>query len=156
MTGPRDWDKEMADIDRLMAADKASPPTAAPSGGAVAKSSPAPVPVASQAARPSGAVTRPRDALGVWLKVLLGALGGAALFYWPYGKLCGSELYLYLLGVLAVSGAGIWAMRGAWNHRRGWAHTIGLLVFLLGLGLAAAEILPRIGYTTVAHTWTCS
>lgn len=154
MTGPRDWDKEMADIDRLLAADKPVAPTAAPSGGAVVKSGGAPGSLPQS--RSSGAVTRPRDALGVWLKVLLGALGGAALFYWPYGKSCGPSLYLYLLGVLAVASAGIWAMRGAWTHRRGWAHIVGLLVFLLGCGLAAAEFLPRMGYTTVAHTWTCS
>lgn len=154
MTGPRDWDKEMADIDRLLAADKAPPPSAAPSGGAVAKSSGAPM--AAPAPRAAAPATRPRDALGVWLKVLLGALGGAALFYWPYGKVCGGPLYLYLLGVLAVTSAGLWAMRGAWTHRRGGAHIVGLLVFLLGLGLAAAEILPRVGYTTVARTWTCS
>lgn len=154
MTGPRDWDKEMADIDRLLASDKPQPPSAAPSGGAVVKSSGAPA--VAPAARPSGTVSRPRDAVGVWLKVLLGALGGAALLYWPYGKSCGPSLYLYLLGVLAVVSAGVWAMRGAWTHRRGWAHIVGLLVFLLGCGLAAAEILPRVGYTTVAQSWTCS
>ena len=154
MTGPRDWDKEMADIDRLMASDKPPAATSAPSGKAVAKgggTSPA-----ASVSRGAGVATRPRDALGVWLKVLLGALGGAALFYWPYGKSCGPMLSAYLVGVLAVGSAGLWAMRGAWTHRRGWALVIGMLVFLLGGGLAAAEILPRVGYTTVARLWTCS
>lgn len=154
MTGPRDWDKEMADIDRLMASDKAPPPAVPATGGAVARAAGAPA--AAPMVRGSVVVTRKRDALGVWLKVLLGALGGTALLYWPYGKVCGPELYVYLAGVLAVTSAGIWAMRGSWTHRRGLAHTIGLLVFLLGLALAAAEFLPRMGYTSVARTWTCS
>lgn len=154
MTGPRDWDKEMAEIDRLMAADK---PAALPSGGGAPANAPARRESAAPSA-PSGggaAPARRRDLVGVWLKVLLGALGGAALFYWPYGKSCGTFLYAYLLGVAAVTAAGLWAMRGAWTHRRGLAHVAGLLVFLLGLGLAAAEILPRVGYAAVAHTWTC-
>ena len=104
MTNPRDWDKEMADIDKLMAADKAPAPGGLPSGGAVAKSGGAsPAPAARSGV---GVASRPRDAFGVWLKVLLGALGGAALFYWPYGKSCGPMLYAYLVGVLAVSAAG--------------------------------------------------
>lgn len=154
MTNPRDWDKEMADIDKLMAADKAPPPSAGSSGGAVARSggaNPAP-----SVQRSAAVVSRPRDAFGVWLKVLLGALGGAALLYWPYGNSCGTMLYAYLVGVLAVAAAGIWSMRGAWAHRRGWALVMGMLVFLLGCGLAAAEILPRMGYAAVAHSWTCS
>lgn len=154
MTNPRDWDKEMADIDKLMASDKAPAPNGLPSGGAVARSGSASP--ASSPSRSGGLASRPRDAFGVWLKVLLGALGGAALFYWPYGKSCGPMLYAYLVGVLAVSAAGIWSMRGAWTHRRGWALVIGMLVFLLGCGLAAAEILPRVGYAAVAHSWTCS
>ncbi|MEP6591870.1 MAG: hypothetical protein ABJC19_11860 [Gemmatimonadota bacterium] len=153
MTGPRDWDKEMADIDRLMASDKPPPPAAAPNPAAVARSSPsAPTVARSESVQ----VTRKRDALAVWLKVVLGALGGAALLYWPYGKGCGPQLYLYLVGVTAVAAAGIWAMRGSWTHRRGLAHVVGLLVFLLGVGLAAAEILPRMGYTAVAQSWTCT
>ena len=28
MTGPRDWDKEMAEIDKLMASDRPAPPAA--------------------------------------------------------------------------------------------------------------------------------
>lgn len=155
MTGPRDWDKEMADIDRLLAAEKSAPPSAAPQPAAMVKGGGAPV---APTFRPTVAATtsRPRDAIGVWLKMLLGALGGAALLTWPYGKSCGTPLYLYLLGVTAVGAAGVWAMRGAWTHRRGWAHVAGLLVFLLGCGLAAAEILPRIGYAAPALTWTCS
>lgn len=154
MSGPRDWDKEMADIDRLLAADKPATPNPAPGGGALARSGGPPP--SAPVHRGSGVVSRPRDAVGVWLKVLLGALGGTALLYWPYGKSCGPYLYGYLVGVLAVVAAGIWAMRAAWTHRRGWALVVGILVFLLGAGLAAAEILPRIGYAVVAHTWTCS
>lgn len=156
MTGPRDWDKEMADIDKLLASDKPPAPSAAPLGGAVTKGGGASVAAPLSRGGSAGVATRPRDALGVWLKVLLGALGGAALFYWPYEKSCGPSLYVYLIGVLAVTSAGIWAMGGAWTHRRGWAHIVAMLVFLLGCGLAVAEFLPRVGYTTVARTWTCS
>ncbi len=154
MTGPRDWDKEMAEIDKLMASDKA--PAAAPSGSPPARREGAPAAPVARASAPSGSsVTRRRDAVGVWLVAVLGALGALALWYWPYNKTCGTWLYGYLVGVAAVAACGLMTMRNAWTHRRGLAHVVGLLTFLAGLAFAAIEVLPRIGYAAVPHSWTC-
>lgn len=159
MTGPRDWDKELAEIDRLMAKDagKAPAPEGQPAavparaGGAAPASrqaAAAPVP-----ARPAGGR---REALGLWLLALLGPLGAAALAVWPYPKGCGTMLAVYLVGVAAVAGAGIWTMRAAWLARRGRAHVFGLATLLAALVLAALEILPRIGYAATALAWGCT
>ena len=152
MTDPRNWDKELADIDKLMAADRVPVPSSPPARTGE------PAGRATTVAAPRGAsavTTRPRDTFGIWLRALLGMLGAAALFYWPYSKSCGSMLYVYLVGVAAVVGIGGYTMRYAWTHRRGVAHVVGLLVLLAGLALAALEILPRTGYAAVARTWTC-
>ena len=160
MTGPRDWDKEMAEIDKMISADRGSAGAAAPTtpSNLPARSG---VPGAQTAAARAAPVSparasRPRDALGVWLKALLGALGASALIVWPYGTVCGAPLYAFLGGTAAVAGAGIWTMGSAWVHRRALAHIVGVLVLLAGLVLGAREILPRTGYAAEALTWTCS
>ncbi len=159
MTGPRDWDKEMAEIDKMIAADKAPPP-AAPAPGApqlpARSGMPAPAPASASPRAAPVAASRPRDTLGVWLKAILGALGLAALFVWPYGTTCGTPLYGFLAGASAVAAAGAWTMASAWSHRRGLAHIVGTLLLLGGLALVASEILPRTGYAAVAKTWTCN
>ncbi len=155
MTGPRDWDKEMADIDKMISANPTPPPASGTAPAAVpARAGSAPV-----AARPSAPIapaTRPRDTLGVWLKSILGALGFAALLIWPYGTACGTPLYGFLAGATAVAASGIWTMGSAWTHRRGLAHIVGVLILLGGLALIGSEILPRTGYAAVAKTWTCN
>ncbi len=153
MTDPRNWDKELDKIDKLMTADRTGAPSSVPARTAGAPGQSAPAPRASAGA---GAVaTRPRDTIGIWLRALLGLLGAAALAYWPYNKACGTTLYTYLAGVSAIIGMGVYTMRHSWTHRRGIAHMVGLLVLFAGLALAAAEILPRIGYAATALTWTC-
>ena len=152
MTEPRDWDKERAEIDKIIASGKAPPPAPAPqalpAGAPPRSSTPA-------AVAPGPVQTRGRDKVGVWFRTLLGAAGAAALPFWPYGKTCGMMLYLYMLGTLGVIAAGIWAMRGAWTHRRGVAHIGGLLVLLAGLGFAAIEIIHRTGFAAGRLGWIC-
>lgn len=150
MTAPRDWDKEMAAIDKVIASGKAPPPSGAP--GPAPRDGQAKLLVAPGA---GAVITRRRDTVGVWFRTLLGAAGAAALPFWPYGKTCGTLLYLYLLGAVGVTAAGIWAMRGAWTHRRGIAHTAGMLVMLAGLTLVALEVLHRTGFAAVRLSWIC-
>ncbi len=155
MTGPRDWDKEMADIDKMISVNPAPPPsTGAPPAGVPARAGAAPV--AARSSTSIASVTRPRDTLGVWLKTILGALGFAGLMIWPYGTACGTPLYGFLAGATAVAASGIWTMGSAWKHRRGLAHIVGVFILLGGLALIGSEILPRIGYAAVAKTWTCN
>lgn len=158
MTGPRDWDKEMAEIDRLLA--KGTPPApASPAASSAPARSPQataqPTARAVAAPAPPGTITRGHHVAGVWLRALLGVATAAALPFWPYVKACGTSLYLYLLATFAVILLGIWTMRGAWTHRRGVAHIAGLLVLLAGIGFAAIEILQRTSLAAVHLTWTC-
>jgi hypothetical protein len=153
MTEPRDWDKEMAEIDKIIASGKAPPP--APATQALPAGASPPRPSSPAASSPGPIQTRGRDKVGVWFRTLLGAAGAAALPFWPYGKTCGIMLYLYMLGTLGVIAAGIWAMRGAWIHRRGVAHAGGLLVLLAGLGFAAIEIMHRTGFAAGRLGWIC-
>jgi hypothetical protein len=162
MTGPRDWDKELAEIDRLMANGGSSTPEVEPKAPADPA---APVAVSAHTPgnrptpQPAGGARLPVRAVGglrTWLVTLLGPIGAASLTIWPYQKACGLMLGVYLAGVLAVFGASIWAMRWAWVSRRGMALVVGTLTLVASLILAAAEILPRTGYAAVTAGWVCS
>ena len=156
MTAPRDWDKEMAEIDRLLAKGgaPASPP-ASPPAVTPARRADAPAPAAKASTAAGVPQTRGRHIAAVWFRALLGVAAAGALPFWPYGKACGTMLYLYLGATLAVIVVGIWTMRHAWTHRRGVAHVAGLLVLLAGLAFAAAEILQRTSLAAGRLSWTC-
>ncbi len=142
---PRDWDKEMAKIDRLIEAKGAPPPTPP------AKRDPAPQP-AAVAAPPA---TSRAHRLGAWGRVLLGVLLGAAVTQWPNAHACGTALGLYLGAVVVVLLAGGWGAVTAWRRRLVAPHVAALGLIGWGLALAAAEILPRIGYAAETATWLC-
>ena len=91
----------------------------------------------------------------MWFRAVLGVLGASALAIWPYTRGCGTMLGVYLIGVLAVIAAGVWAMRGAWTHRRVYAFIVGMLVFIAGLGLAGMEALSRTAFAAVRLGWRC-
>ncbi len=160
MADPRDWDKQMAEIDRLMA--KSGPPSpSAPTETPRRTPAPASAPAPRREPPPAVASTLPTamtrgGLLGLWALALMGPLGAAALAIWPYSKICGTMLAVYLVGVAAVAGAGIWTMRAGWVARRGLPHLLGLATLFAALGLAALEILPRVGYAATALTWGCT
>ncbi|HET7601071.1 MAG TPA: hypothetical protein VFK09_12305 [Gemmatimonadales bacterium] len=146
MTAPRDWDKELADIDRAIERLPAPPPERIGPGG-VAPPGAAP--------RPGAPPVGPREAATTWLRALLAAVLAAALPFWPYPRGCGIGLVLYLGAAGMVAVAGGWAAVSAWSRRRAWAHLVALLVVLWGLGLIAQQVLPRVGYAREALRWTC-
>jgi hypothetical protein len=138
MTGPRDWDRELAAIDRAI--ERAPAP---PAG------SPAATPPPAGAAVVRGAARR---AWGRLIPVLALAV---ALPFWPYSRGCGLGLALYLAGVAVLAAAGAWAAASAWRHRRSAAHVLALGAIVWSGALAAREVLPRIGYASVPAAWTC-
>jgi len=145
VTGPtRDWEKELAQIDKIMA--KAPTPPAA-SGG--------PAPVARSSGPPPVAPAAGKAVFSTWLRVLLAVVLAGAMTQWPYGNRCGIPLFLYLGSAGVVALAGLWSGVTSWRRRLGLAHTISLLVMLWGLVLAAAVVLPRIGYARTTATWFC-
>ncbi len=143
----RDWDKEMAEVDRLLR----KLPDADPylTGGS------APT-VRKPAAAPAAGVGRSGgEWLGTWSRVVLGLLIGIGMTQWPYTHGCGLRLISYLVGVLTVIVAGVWSSISSWRRRLGFAHLLAQGLIIWGLVLAAREVLPRVGYAKVQAPWLC-
>jgi hypothetical protein len=143
MSDPRDWDKEMAEIDRMMG----KAPAIGPGNAAPAPRSAAPVARSGGGGKFAGLTT--------WLRVGLGLLLAVGMTQWPYPNACGVNLAVYLGAIATVSVAGLWSAVTSWRRQMGLAHTLSLLVLLWGLVLAAREVLPRVGYAAVTRTWVC-
>ena len=139
---PRDWDRELADIDR-----------------AIAKQGPAPVPAVPGAPRtpaPGGAPPRRRSVALTWFWVLLALALAGALLLWPYQHGCGLQL-IFLLGAAGVTTViAVLAAGASWTHHRAFAHVVSLLVVLWAGFVALREVLPRVGYARTTLTWMCT
>src|SRR2546429_9045880 len=95
----RDWDKEMAEVDRLLKKLPAADPTLGrPSGGEPTVRKPA----AAPGGKWSGGAGPPsaRERVGTWAKVALGVVvgGGIAPGGWPYSPGCGLGLIFFPIG----------------------------------------------------------
>jgi hypothetical protein len=147
----RDWSKELAKIDKHLESvtddallpAKAGAPRAGPIPGGSA-------PVASQPAT---------HAFGVFARLTLSVVLGAAIMLWPYQARCGFGLAAYLAAVAVVALSGGWSAVWTWRHRAPKAHTLSLMLVAWGLTLGALEVLPRVGYAKgdPRHpaTWMC-
>jgi hypothetical protein len=148
--GPRDWDKELAKIDRLMAsgAGQASPPAAAaPEAGAPRRREAAPVPAPAAPGR--------RSVFFTWVRLLLGLAVGIGITQWPYERGCGVLLFGYLAAVGGVIVAGLWSAVSSWRSRSSLAHMLSMALVVWGGVLGAREVLPRVGYAKASATWMC-
>ena len=144
---PRDWNRELADIDRVIAKQGS-----APQGGA-----PLPAPAPGSRAQVPGvaAPVRRRSVALTWFWVLLALALAAALALWPYQRSCGLQL-IFFLGAAGVTA--LIALLGAlasWAHRRGFAHVVSLLVIVWVAAIALREVLPRVGYAKTNLPWMC-
>jgi hypothetical protein len=147
---PRNWDKELADIDRVIDKQGAAPPQGAP---------PALPPGATPAPARVPAVSAPAVAKGTvamtWFWVALAVLLAVALPIWPYGKGCGLQLFFYLGAATLALLAGLAGAVNSWRSRRGLAHLVSLAVVVFAGVMAASEVLPRVGYAAQQATWLC-
>ena len=149
---PRNWDKELADIDRVIEKETGAP--AGQRGGAPALP-PGPAGPPARAQVPPVPASPKRSVAMTWFWVLLAALLAIGLPLWPYGKECGLQLFFYLGAVtLALLAGGAGAL-SAWATRRGLAHVISLLVVAWAGVMGAREILPRAGYAAQSRLWLC-
>jgi hypothetical protein len=148
---PRDWDKELAAIDKVIEQSPQAPPGRALPPGVPARAPAAAGPVAVGVS-PVGR----RERMATWLRVGLTVATAAALPFWPYGRDCGAWLFLYLGAVGVVALSALWAAGSSWRRRQGLAHLLALLALGWTLALGAREVLPRVGYARSAATWTCS
>jgi hypothetical protein len=154
VTGPpRDWDKEMAEIDKLIAKQPAQ--GAREPGSQGARVAPAALPAPQRAA--AVAPTRSgREGLVTWVKVLLGVGVAAAVgLAWPYAHGCGVPLYGYLAAAGGVVLVGLWGLVASWKSRIPLAHILALLATLAGAVLAGKVVLDRSSYPKVPLTWRC-
>jgi hypothetical protein len=133
---PRDWDRELANIDRAIS--KQQPPATGP------------VPSGSPPLTPQ----RRLVAL-TWFWTGLAIVLAVALAVWPYDKNCGLRLIFFLgAGGIALL-AGVLGALASWAHHRGLAHFLSLLVILWAGVMVVREILPRAGYAKEGRGWTC-
>ncbi|HEY2805850.1 MAG TPA: hypothetical protein VGI92_08330 [Gemmatimonadales bacterium] len=153
--GPRDWDKELADIDKLIAAGPAVPATPPVKQGSrqaagVARSEPAEPQSGGRLAR-----LRYHSAF-TWIRLVLAGLLGVGMTQWPYTHGCGMPLYGYLGAVGVVIVASFWSMVSSWKSRSALAHTLSIVLLFWGAALGAREVLPRTGYAKHPAVWTCT
>jgi hypothetical protein len=146
----KDWDKEMREVDRLLAKLPAADPNLV---GGTTPTLKKPVPATTTrmpSAEPTGS-----EWLGTWARVALGVLIGAGMTQWPYAHECGLNLLFYGVGVGAALAAGIWSGLASWKHRLGLAHLVSQLLVIWALVLAAGQVLPRVGYARAQGVWLC-
>jgi len=150
----RDWDKEMAEVDRLLK----KLPNADPTLGRGAGYEPTAQKPSLSTATPRGGVAPSGGGgrLATWAKVALGVLVGIGLApgVWPYTHGCGLHLIFYLAGVTTVIAAGLWSSVASWKRRLGAAHVISQVLIIWGILLLTREVLPRVGPTAQA-VWLC-
>jgi hypothetical protein len=148
---PRDWDRELADVDRAITKQGSGPPAGAlPSGTA-----PGPGPGPRGPVAPRGGPVRRRSVALTWFWVVLAVALGVALAVWPYQRACGLQL-IFFLGAAGVTA--LIALLGAlasWSHHRGIAHVLSLLVILWAGFATLREVLPRVGYAKTGLAWMC-
>jgi hypothetical protein len=95
------------------------------------------------------------NAIGVFARLSLVGLLGAAINFWPYPRDCGAGLYGYMAAEGLIVTGGVWVAACTWRFRMPRVHIIAGLVVLAGLGLLEMEALPRIGYARATGVWSC-
>ena len=150
-----DWDKEMAEVDRLLKKLPNADPTLG-RGGEPTVRRPAVGGGGSGGTPALDARASGREVLGTWARVLLGMLVGVGVApgIWPYTHGCGLRLIFYLAGVTTVIGAGLWSSVSSWRRRLGLAHVIAQVLIVWGILLLTREVLPRVGAKAQA-VWLC-
>lgn len=140
----RDWDKELAKIDKQLESVSDSQLFPEKKGATPAQKAQ----VATERATASSWPALIRLGLSVAL--------GVGVLFWPYAHRCGVGLAGFLAVVSAVVASGVWSATWTWRHRTGKAHALSILLIVWGLVLGATEVLPRIGYAKQALTWSCT
>ena len=132
---PRNWDKELSDIDKVIARQPV----------------PAPGPPAGKPAIPP----QRRFVALTWFWTGLAIILAVALPLWPNDKSCGLSLIFYLGAAGIALLMGVLGALASWSYRRGLAFVLSLVAILWAGVMATREILPRAGYAKHELHWTC-
>ncbi|MBU6364951.1 MAG: hypothetical protein KJT01_01950 [Gemmatimonadetes bacterium] len=158
----RNWDAELAKIDRQLASlsDDALLRGSPRAGPAPAGSAPAaPPPVAPAAPRRAGTGTAPVARWQGWVRTGVAVGAAVGVWYWPWPGTCGAPVVGLVSAAVATAGLGVWSAVGTWRQRHAALHVVSLLAALWGGVMAAREVLPRVGYAipSTAHpaAWRC-
>ncbi|MGH7673098.1 MAG: hypothetical protein ACREMC_09360 [Gemmatimonadales bacterium] len=151
----RDWERELAEVDKLLAKLPEADPTLGRGVPTVPKTPRAGGPAGGAAPPPPAGPAGARERATTWLRVGLGLLLGIGMLAWPYSHVCGAKLLFYGIGVTTLVVAGVWSALWSWKRHVGLAHGLSLGVVLLGLVLAAGIVLPRVGYVGQEAIWFC-
>jgi hypothetical protein len=145
----RQWDKEMSQVDKLLAKLPTYSSEKPALGGEPTLKRPAGSGGGPPARAPGG------TAAGMWLKVALGVALAVGVTVWPYTHVCGLKLMFYFTAIGTVIVTGGWAALASWGRRSGPAHVLALGTLIWGLGLATLTVLPRLGDSATAAPWFC-
>jgi hypothetical protein len=145
----RDWDREMAEVDKLLAKLPEADPTLGRGAPPLSKTARLP------GAAPHGSAAGSPSALATWFRLGLGLLLGVGMLVWPYSHVCGFKLMFYGLGVGIVTVVGASSALSSWKRRLGLAHVLSLALLAWGVALTAGIVLPRIGYAGQHGLWFC-
>jgi hypothetical protein len=141
----RDWEKELAEIDRRISTAPEEPRGVAVPGG----KAPATAPRAGAGQGPT-VVTAPRrtwkTTAALLFRLVLAAVLVACIVVWPYDTRCGIGLAAYVATIAVAGLASLWTSVAAWRHRSAALHVLGLSLLLASGVYAAREVLPRVGY----------
>jgi hypothetical protein len=144
---PRDWDKEMAEIDKAIERS---------GGPADARDVPALPPGRAPAVPSARPGARPQSVAVTWFWTALAVTLAFALPLWPYDRGCGLRLGFFLGATGITLLAAFLGALASWTNRRGIAHVLSLLVLVWAAVIGAREILPRTGYARESRTWLCA
>ena len=148
----RDWDREMREVDKLLAKLPDADPSLGRAGAPTVPRAFSPHPVATP---PPGSPAAAGARLTTWIRVGLGLALGIGMLVWPYSHVCGLKLMFYMIGAGTVTIAGVWTGISSWKRRMGLAHLLSLGLVIWGLVLAVGIVLPRVGYASHAAAWFC-
>jgi len=140
----RNWDKEMAKIDKQL--ESVSDAQLFPGK-------------AGAAAPQRAAVAVDRASTRTWpaiVRLVLSCALGVGVLFWPYANRCGTGLAGYLGVVSVVVVSGVWSAVWTWRHRTGAAHVLSVMLIIWGLVLVSADVLPRSGYAKEKLPWSCT
>ena len=159
MTGSRDWDKDLAKIDRQIGSMSDADLLAATQANRLAQKDTAALGGGASSPVLPGKVAKPVGKWGVYFRAGLSLTLAIGLLFWPYDAHCGPGLFGYLLAAGMVCVTSVWSGIFSWKVRMPAVHILSLLLFGWGIVMGGAEVLPRVGYAIAneAHpaTWLC-